>query len=263
MHLTKDKIVWLSYLIVAFILLLGSNEQRLYKANLLSITVYYPLISSVNQIEELFTLRERNKILSERLAHFKTLSNTLQSDLHSLKSIVRLQEQSNFQHGVPLDFKVSSIIAYRGSFTNRTLIIDKGKADGIEKSFPVISENGIVGKIINVFPKHSIVLPMNSPHFKVGVVTENSSVQGLLEADISGSLYMTMIPSGSPVGVGDVVTTSSVSTFFPQGYPVGIISSLLKTPEDIYLRAKIDPFTEINNLEQVIVLFYEKELPEE
>lgn len=261
MYLSRAKLFWLGYLIVGFILLLGTNEQRLQKANLISISVYYPLISSINQIEEIFTLRERNKELIEKVAHYKTFSNTLSDDLSYIESVLKLRTHDDFQYGDPLDFVISSVIAYKGSFTNRTLVIDKGHLDGIEKGYPVISEDGIVGKIVNVFPKHAIVLPITSPHFKLGIINKNNSVQGLLEADVSGNIFMTMIPSGSQFSVGDTLMTSTVSTIFPSGYPVGTVSRIFKVPEDVYLQASVQPYTEINNLEQVIVLFFKKDLP--
>ena len=263
MNLPRDKVLWISYLIIGLILLIGTNEQRLYKANILSASVYYPLITSINQIDDVFKVRSRNRILEDKLAESILLTNRMENDLNAIKSILALTEPESYLSGHPLEFVASSVIAYRGSFANRILIIDKGYLDGIEMSYPVISEDGIVGKIINIFPKHSLVLPITSPQFKLGVINRSSSVQGLLEADISGSIYITMFQSGSHIAVGDTITTSSVSTVFPKGFPVGTVSRLLKTPQDVFLRAVVKPFTEVNNLEKVIVVFYKKDLPEE
>lgn len=262
MNLSREKLVWIIYLIIGLALILGSTDQRLYKANLISSTVYYPLVGSVRRIEELFHIRSRNRMLTEKLAEYIIRSNRMENELLSLQSAMTLGNRLDFQYGDLLNFVVCSVIAYKGSFTNRTLIIDKGNLDGVEPLFPVISENGVVGNILNVFPKHSTVLPITSPHFKLGVITSNSSAQGLLEADVSGNIYMTMIPPGSHISVGDSIVTSSVSTVFPRGYPVGVVSRLFKTPDDVFLRASVTPFNQVNNLEQVIVLFYKKELPE-
>lgn len=262
MNLSREKAICLAIFIIGLVLIIGTEEQRIYKANLISGTIYYPLVSNVRYIETLLDVHERNKILSETLAEYKIKSNRLENELFSLKSIVKTEDRDPVLDDQKLDFTLCAVIAYQGSFSNRNLIINKGHLDGIRRSHPVISENGVVGKILNVFPKHSLVMPITNPQFRLGVITKNSRVQGLLEADVSGNVYMTMIPSGTNIAVGDTVMTSSVSTVFPRGYGVGTVRRVFKTPEDVFLRASIEPFNQINNLEQVIVLFYKKDLPE-
>ena len=116
---------------------------------------------------------------------------------------------------------------------------------------------------MNVFPQHAVILPISNPQFKLGVITYKSNIQGLLEADVYGNIHMNMIRAGSQVNIGDVILTSSVSTFFPRGFPVGTVTRLIKNPEDVYMKAQISPYANINDLEQVIILFYRKDLPDE
>ncbi len=263
MRFTRDRLLWLTYLLISLILLIGSNEQRLSKANFLGSSVYLPLLSSLNRVEEIFSLRRRNRILSEKLAEHIITANSLEQELHTLVRVIHIQENFHRETSGTNSFKISSVIAHSGDISNRTLIIDKGKSDGVKVNFPVISENGVVGKILNVFPNHSVVLPITNSRFKLGVITEMTNIQGLMEADVYGNISMDMIRTGSPVNVGDVIVTSSVSTFFPRGYPIGRITRLLKDPEDVFMKAQISPYAKVNDLEQVIVLFYEKDLPDE
>lgn len=263
MRLSREKLLCIFYLLISFVLLIGSNDQRIAKANFLGSSVYYPFLTSLNRIDELFKLRDRNRILSERLAEKIIIANTLEDELHTLQRVLHLQDSFPESSIQPVNFAISSVIAHRGSIYNRTLIIDKGKNDGIEMNFPVISENGVVGKILSVFPNYSVVLPITNPQFRLGVITDQSGVQGLMEADVYGNIFMNMIRTGSYITIGDMIVTSSVSTFFPRGYPVGSISRLQKNPEDPYMKAQINPYANVNDLEQVIVLFYKKDLPDE
>lgn len=262
MRLTHDILLWLTLLLISMILLIGTNEQRLAKANFLGSSVYYPLLSSLNHIEEIFHLRERKAILSEKLAETLLHVNSLEEELYTLKRIVDIQENFLWAPSQPHGFLVSSVVSHQGNISNRLLVIDKGRIDGVEVNFPVISEDGVVGRIINVFSSHSLVLPLINPLFKMGVISRKSNVQGLLESDAYGNTTMNMIHPGSQVSIDEVVITSSVSTFFPRGYPVGSITRLVKHPEDVYMRALVTPYAKINDLEQVIVLFYRKEIPD-
>ncbi len=263
MYSTREKVICILYLVIGFVLLVGNNEQRLARANFIGHTAYYPLIASVSRIEEMLYLREKNRRLSEINAEQLIAINSLENRLHSLKQYINLDLEDAFHTNRVEGFTVASVISYRGSFTNRILVIDKGSDHGVELSFPVVSDSGIVGKIVSVYPKHALVLPFNNPLLKLGVVNMRTNVQGLLEADISGAVYMNMIRAGSQISVGDTVATSSVSTVFPRGFPVGTINRLLKSPEDVYLKALLNPFVTITDLEQVTVLFYRKELPDQ
>jgi|SRR5690554_187750 len=263
MRLSREKLLWLTFLLISLILLFGSTEQRVKKANFLGQTVYLPWTSSLSHIYKVFELRERNQVLTERLAEKILTANRLEDELYTLQSIAHFQENFYFESIQPEGFMVASVVAHRGNLNNRTLLIDKGKVDGVETDYPVISEVGVVGKILSVFQNHSVVLPLTNPQFKLGVITKQSRVQGLLEADFYGKNYMNMIRTGSHVNVGDVIETSSVSTFFPRGFPVGKISRLIKTPEDVYMRAEVIPNSSINDLEQVIILYFRKEIPYE
>jgi rod shape-determining protein MreC len=217
----------------------------------------------LNRVEEIFHIRKRNRELAEKLAEKIITANSLEEDLHTLQRIIQIQEDFLWETTKPQSFKISSVIAHRGSRTERTLIIDKGRKDNIEVNYPVISEHGVVGKILTVYPHHAVVLPISNPQFKLGVITAKTNVQGLLESDVYGRMYMNMIRTGAQVNVGDKIVTSSVSTFFPRGYPVGTVTRLIKTPEDVYMKAEITSHANINDLEQVIVLYFKKELPDE
>ena len=258
----KERLLCAAYLLLGLILLLGNTEQRLMKANLLSISLYYPFVNSVSKLEEMFYLREKNRRFAELNAEQLIRMTALENELQRIRKFIHLEQEGLFLSDAVDGFTIASVVSYRGSFTNRILIIDKGSLHGVSLSNPVISDRGIVGKVISVSPNHALVLPLNNPLFKVGVVNSRTNVQGLLEADITGSVYMNMIRAGSQISIGDTVSTSSVSTVFPRGYPVGTVSRLQKRPEDVYLRALINPFAIVSDLEQVTVLFFSKNIPE-
>ena len=181
----------LIYIFLSIILFSGNVEQKLVKANFLSCTLYYPFISSVTKIEEIFGISEENRYLVSQLAD-KTLSvNKLESKLEKFKNLVLEFEVDDY------DFILVDIIAHSGNFRERNFIINKGRKDKIKINYPVISSRGIVGKIISVSQNYSVVLPFNHSSFKLSVNTKRNKLLGLLESDIYGNTIMSFIRLGS------------------------------------------------------------------
>ena len=112
----------------------------------------------------------------------------------------------------------------------------------LEINSPVISNVGIVGKIISNSINYSVILPLNHSAFKVGVMCKRSHLQGIMESDAFGNSYMNLIKLGSDIVVGDTIVTSNISTIFPKGYPVGTITRLREAPNQVYMYANLQTF---------------------
>ncbi len=249
----RKHLYFIIYLIFTFILLLGNKEQRLVKANFLSSTLYSPFINSVDKIENLFKLQKNYQELSKKLAQKTNEIRDLEVILNKLKTT-----QTNFDVGKQ-QFILAQVVGYDGRFLERNLIIDKGRVQGIKPDFPVLHSDGIAGKIISVSLNYAIVLPLTHHSCRLGVMLKRNNLQGILETDIYGKTYMTMIKLGSDIKLDDEVVTSNISSIFPKNYPVGKVIKLIESPNKIFMKAEIKTFVESASLDQVIVLYYEKE----
>ncbi len=81
----------------------------------------------------------------------------------------------------------AQVIGTSGSDQSRVLYIDKGSSDGIRTDMAVITPNGIVGKIVQVFPDSAQVLPINDQLSGVGVMLQNTRLQGILRGAANGT----------------------------------------------------------------------------
>jgi len=249
----KKNLHFLIYLVLAIVLLLGSDEQRLQKANFLGNILFTPFISSIEQIQSLFETKKNNKILNKNIAQKTIQIRDLQQQLEDLQTV-----QFNFDLS-EMDFSLAKIIGYDGRFKEHNFIIDIGKIKQIKKDYPVISTEGIVGKIITVSQNYAVILPLDHHQFKIGVMLKRNHLQGLLESDVLGNTFMTMIPIGSNIELGDTLQTSDISSIFPKGYPVGKVTKLIQSPNKIFMKAEIETFVKPTCLDQVVILHYEKE----
>ncbi len=249
----KKNIPLIILLLISVILFLGNVEQRQKKANFLSKSVFFPFINSIDNIKENFKVKQKNKQLELDLAVKTIIINNLENELQKIENV-----NMNFETGVP-EFILADVIGLSGNFKERNFIVNKGKKHNIKVDLPVISTDGIIGKIVSVSNNFSVIMPFDHTSFKLGVMTGNSKLQGLLEADIFGNCYMNMVKIGSEINPGDTIVTSHISTIFPKNYPVGIISQISEAADKVHINAKISPFTDPSGLDQVIILFYEKD----
>jgi rod shape-determining protein MreC len=139
-----------------------------------------------------------------------------------------------------------------------TLLINKGNRAGISGQEPVISNNGIIGKIMQVTNDKSIILPYHHPSFKLAIMTKQEKVQGILESDASGNSYMAFLRLNDEISIGDTIVTSHLSTIFPKGYPVGKVTKILTTQSKVHKKALLQRFVEPERVNQVAILIKEK-----
>lgn len=245
----KRYIMPIVLLLTSIAMMIGDEEMRSAKAAFFGNTLFFPLVASLKTIESNQSLRQENFTLRSRLT---------ESTLQNLALINELKEYTGVASigfdTAGMEFDLAEVIGYSGQFQERNLIVNKGKRSGIASGSAVISGNGIVGKIVTVTDTYSIILPFSNPRFQVPVMDIRTSVQGILQSDIAGTISMNMVKLGSEIAAGDTVVTSNLSGLFPKGYPVGTISRIRESADNLFLSAEISPFTLVENLEHVFIL---------
>ena len=241
-------------MLLAIFLFLGSNDDRLKKAQLLKNTIYFPLVNPIHKFNSLLDLKEKHERLREERAEQAIQIIKMEYKLGEIENSKIEYETGNYSH------LLADIIGFKGDFKERCLIINKGKRDNIKLNYPVISNDGIVGKIISVSHNFSIVLPLDNSRFKLGVMSKRNHLQGIMESDIFGNSFMTLIKPGSDIKVDDIIVTSQISSVFPKGFPVGKVVKLIENPADVFMSAKIQTFINPSELDQTVVLLYEKDI---
>lgn len=235
--------------ILALLLFAGNSTTRSAKAQWLSQTIFLPFSKTIDTYTTIKKLRHENLILQNKLA-LQVLDN-----LELKNRLKDLQRNQTFQFelsGIP--YTMAEVIDYSGLFHDRNLLINRGYADGIELDSPVVSSDGIIGKTIIVNRNNSVILPLTHSQFQLAVMDKTTNVQGILQSDLLGSTKMNMIKLGSQISIGDTIVTSNLSRLFPKGYPVGKISRIKESQDNLFLSAQIVPFTLIENLEHVFIL---------
>jgi rod shape-determining protein MreC len=181
---------------------------------------------------------------------------------------VRLSEDAAQAHRLQalLAFKATfvsktlgaQVIGTSGSDLSRIVYIDKGSDQGVRQDMAVITSNGIVGKVWEVYPSVAKVLLINDQSSGVGVLLDKSRLQGVLRGSAIGEVVLERVMSDEEVSAGENVETSGGDQIFPKGLPVGTVMKV-SAGKDLFLNIKIKPAANLNKLEEVLVVTEKQE----
>ncbi|HTS69970.1 MAG TPA: rod shape-determining protein MreC [Terriglobia bacterium] len=132
------------------------------------------------------------------------------------------------------------------------IFIDKGSDSGLTADLAVITPQGVVGKILAVFPHSAQVLLITDPSSGVGVTLAQSRVQGILKGGNNGLCDVRYVMNEEAVSHGEAVITSGLDQVYPKGLPVGTVTGVGEG--NIYKTITAKPAVDLNRLEIVLVV---------
>jgi rod shape-determining protein MreC len=118
---------------------------------------------------------------------------------------------------------------------------------------PVITDDGLVGRIVATSNDYSIAQILYNKDLKITVKTQRSRVDGILNFDGAGNLMVANVPKNADVNVGDIIITSEYSNTFSAGIPIGTVSESGNL-DNLFKKIIIVPHVDFEVLEEVFVL---------
>jgi len=201
---------------------------------------------------DLRSVRRQNHELRDEVVRLQMEQVQLKQDADQAR---RLQVLLEFKEKYISKTVAAQVIATSGTEQSRVIVIDKGAHDGIKPDMAVITPDGIVGKVKDVFPLSSQVLLINDHDSGAGVILEHSRLQGIVKGTSLGELQINDIMSDEQIEAGDHVITSGGDRIYPKGFSVGtVISSTPDHDNDPFLAIKIKPSADLRRLEEVMVV---------
>ncbi|UCC86479.1 MAG: rod shape-determining protein MreC [Anaerolineales bacterium] len=171
----------------------------------------------------------------------------------------RLRQLLNFTRSNPwYDYKAAAVVGQRiGEDPSNLLFsifVDVGARDGVAIDMPVITDRGLVGRVVAVGPNVAGVLLLIDPASAVNARVQNSRVTGIVRGNIDGGLVMERIPQGETISPGDIVLTSGLGGNFPDKLVIGQITEVLQRDSDLFQSARVRPTVDFGKLEEVMVI---------
>jgi rod shape-determining protein MreC len=134
------------------------------------------------------------------------------------------------------------------------LVVSRGSLHGVRPGEPVITPDGVCGKVISCGPHQSLVQTLLAPESRIAVIDLRSRVPALARPDRSGRLVLDYAPKDSDFRPGDTIVTAGLGTIFPKGLRVGEVTSVPDRPEALFKPVTIRPFVDVSRVERVFVL---------
>jgi rod shape-determining protein MreC len=168
---------------------------------------------------------------------------------------LRLQKLLAFQQHYVSKTVAAHVIGTSGTDLSRVLYIDKGSSSGIKPDMPVITPDGVVGKVRDVFPHTAQVLEINDQTSGLGVVLSQTRLRGILRGNTIGQTEIVDILPDERIQPGEPVVTSGGDDVYPSGLPVGNVERIVNDPErNPYVAILIKPSVNLSRLDEVLVI---------
>jgi rod shape-determining protein MreC len=197
----------------------------------------------------LWGAQKQNQELNRELASARTQILQLSQQVSEAD---RLRALLDFKNQAPFQSVAAEVIASSPGERSNAVFIGKGSDAGFSPDLAVITPEGVVGKIIAVFPHSAQVLLITDSSSGVGCILEKTRVQGVLKGTGQNFGQLHYIMNDQPVSVGDVILTSGLDQIYPKGLPVGTVTRT--SPGNIYKDILIAPAAALDRLETVLVV---------
>ena len=152
----------------------------------------------------------------------------------------------------------AEVIGASADPSSHTLFINRGERDHLRRNLGVITPDGVVGKIVEVFPTSAQVLLINDKDSGVGALFAGSRTHGVVKGNGDPEPRMEYVVNDEKVKVGDAVLTSGEDRIFPKDVPIGTVASA--DPGNPFQLIRIQPAARLDRLEEVLVLLTQQEL---
>jgi rod shape-determining protein MreC len=197
-------------------------------------------------------VRQQNQELKERVSRLQLEQAGLLEDARQGQ---RLQALLGFKQHYIYSTVPAQVIGTSGTDQSRILTIDKGSKDGLKPDMAVITPDGIVGKLRDVFGHTSQVLVISDQTSGAGVLLESTRLRGVLRGNALGQPQIINMLPDERVKPGERVITSGGDQIFPRGLPVGVVDQVVPdTSNPPYVDILIKPAANLGHVEELLVI---------
>ena len=211
--------------------------------------------AGLKKLDELEADNQRLKVENDQLRASDQALRGVESENIRLKAALGYQGQAVFTL-VP-----AQVIGRSPSNWWSTVVIDKGTADLVQKEMPVVTSDGLVGKVVNTDDHSAIVLLVSDENCKVAASVEATKEQGIIRVEVRGqrtsnsiqpTMTLNFLSRFAPLQAGQKVLTSGAGSVYPPGILIGQIVEFKSRELDG--QAVIEPSVDIAALADVFVI---------
>lgn len=197
-------------------------------------------------------LREQNAILESQVTQLQTQLIEMEERLGEAQVCFALLDfgRTNPQY----DYIAATVIGREISPFLQYIIIDKGTEDGVRYGMPVVTQQGLVGRIDAVIARASRVKLITDSTSVVNIRLQSAAIEAQLIGSLTGDLSLDMIPLDETIEPGDVVLTSGLGGNYPPNIFVGQVLSTQQRDNALFQTASVQPIVNFESINAVLVI---------
>ena len=194
-------------------------------------------------------LHEEKTVLSEQL-------NTYREGYYEG---IRLRKMLELKDALPYKSLAARVVDNKSDALFKTILINRGTADGLLAGYPVLSAQGVVGKIIESSWHYSRVLLLSDKNSNIDAVIQRNRAHGILQGTGMLRYHLKYIPRSEEILPGDTLLSSGMAGLFPKGLILGTVIKAYRQEHELFQKIDVMPSVDFSKLEEVLILIPEKE----
>lgn len=252
-RLFREYIVVTVLAAISIVLIAGSDAAPVRVLRSVAISLFASVQASTNFFASSFSTRYENESLRD-------VNMGLMEEVMQLRRL-RL-ENAELRRMLAFDARSSSpllaaeVVGRTFTLGQATITINRGEDDSVHVNMPVITERGLVGKVIGTSGNFAVVQLAVNREFRASTKVQRSRVDGIIAWNDGVLLQMQNIWKTADVVVGDTIVTSELSNTYPAEIPVGTIASIGPGEGGLFSHVAVTPSVNFTALERVFVVRY-------
>ncbi len=166
----------------------------------------------------------------------------------------RLRQLLELKNQAALPVTGARVIGFDFSIWFKCAFLDKGTEDGIRWGMPVLNAAGVVGRVVEVYPKYAKVLLLIDRTFAADAMVQRNRLRGILNGVGANRCFLRYVHKNQDVQVGDVVLASGLGGIFPRGMVLGTVTAVDKKVPGLFQEVEVEPAADFTRLEEVLVV---------
>lgn len=188
----------------------------------------------------------------------KKQSDFLKNRLNTYNELIlensRLKQILSFKQKSPFRLTASRVIGQSPDSWSSSIVIDKGRFNGIRRDMTVITYLGLVGRIVDAQEFTSKVILISDPNIGISALSQRSRQEGLVSGTLGENLIMRYLPLEPDIKINDIIITSGLNVVYPKGLLIGMVTALGREFSGLSSYAIIKPAVNLSDLEEVLVI---------
>ena len=250
-YINKDILALLLTTSISIFLLFSNTSPQVQKLKLQISWLFGKVAYPMHWYKDVFSTKEENQLLKNKVVQLTLLNSELASYRQENK---RLKDLLHFTQSQVINYLTANVVNYHLGISNQTIIIDIGRLDGLTENLPVMDENGLLGKTIEINDHVALIQLISDKNYRVSIRIGEEGALGIFIPTHGKYGILEGVRKTTPLKYGDVAYTSGISEIYPPNIPVARIISIDDKKDQPFQRVIVEILSSINNLDFVFIM---------